>query len=477
MDVVAKKFIYVKATAGFNPPSRFPPAVKAGWFHTYRKIKMKLIARHRIARIVEKWLLVEPLLLATWTSHALVSEPRIQTIRIQRGQIEYNPEFIEQLSDRYLEATLRFEALRILLKHPYSRRQDHSAISYAASNLTLQEYLQTELPFPRARDIFSDRSYDKQFFEFYYHQLLEQQSPTGLTPSPEETAYGTPGAGTEKSDVAPGSGMSETAQSESFEPELAEESDPTSDPGNNHPQELLSVYTDPTLSGVENTNQWDLDELLSDRLDDLVKMAQANNSWGSIGDKLREHILANLHPKLDYRAVLRKFRTSILSQQRRLTRMKPNRRYGFAYMGSRRDFTTRLLFAIDVSGSMGTEELRQGFSVVNRFFNYGVLAIDVIQFDAKITTDGMTFRRAQKEVQLTGRGGTNFDPVLAYLKEHRDYDGLIIYTDGYAPCPPPPENRRTRILWLFVSEEHYRSCYPKLQHLGQGAYLKANAAQ
>jgi predicted metal-dependent peptidase len=239
--------------------------------------------------------------------------------------------------------------------------------------------------------------------------------------------------------------------------------------------DLLEVYTDANLSGVENTDQWDRDELLSDRLDDLVKMAQANDSWGSIGGKLRERILANLHPKLDYRAVLRKFRTSILSQQRRLTRMKPNRRYGFAYMGSRRDFTTRLLFAIDVSGSMGTEELRQGFSVVNRFFNYGVPAIDVIQFDTEITTDAIAFRRAQREVQLTGRGGTNFGPVLAYLEEHRDYDGLIVYTDGYAPCPAPPQNRRTRILWLFVSEAHYRSCYPKLQHLGQGAYLKAQA--
>ncbi|MDJ0516066.1 MAG: VWA-like domain-containing protein [Trichodesmium sp. MO_231.B1] len=431
---------------------------------------MKPIARHRIARIVEKWLLVEPLLLATWTSHALVSEPRIQTIRVQRGRIEYNPEFIEQLSDRHLEATLRFEALRILLKHPYSRRQAHSAISYAASNLTLQEYLQTELPFPRARDVFGDRSYDQQFFEFYYHQLLDQQSP-----SPEGAVSGTPGAGMGEADAAPASGSSGSAQSESFEPELAEESEPTTD-SSDRPSDLLSVYTDPTLSGVENTNQWDRDELLSDRLDDLVKMAQANESWGSIGGKLREQILANLHPKLDYRAVLRKFRTSILSQQRRLTRMKPNRRYGFAYMGSRRDFTTRLLFAIDVSGSMGTEELRQGFSVVNRFFNYGVQAIDVIQFDAEITTDVMTFRRAQREIQLTGRGGTNFDPVVAYLEEHRDYDGLIIYTDGYAPCPAPPQNLRTRIMWLFVSEGNYRSCYPKLQHLGQGAYLKANAA-
>jgi len=427
---------------------------------------MKPIARHRIARIVEKWLLVEPLLLAVWTSHALVSEPRIQTIRVRQGRIEYNPDFIGQLSDRHLEATLRFEALRILLKHPYSRRQAHSAVSYAASNITLQEYLQTELPFPRARDVFGDSSYDKQFFEFYYHKLLDQESPTESTGSSEETAA--PGAGGAGAAVA--SGASGSAESEP-EPQSTEEFEPTSDKGDRK-AELLEVYTDPTLSGVENTHQWDRDELLSDRLDDLVRMAQANDSWGSIGGKLREQILANLHPKLDYRAVLRKFRTSILSQQRRLTRMKPNRRYGFAYMGSRREFTTRLLFAIDVSGSMGTEEVRQGFSVVNRFFNYGVPAIDVIQFDAEITTEVMTFRRARREVQLTGRGGTNFGPVLAYLDEHRDYDGLIIYTDGYAPCPPPPQNRRTRILWLFVSEEHYRSCYPKLQHLGQGAYLK-----
>ncbi|MBC6480614.1 MAG: hypothetical protein GDA56_25470 [Hormoscilla sp. GM7CHS1pb] len=59
----------------------------------------------------------------------------------------------------------------------------------------------------------------------------------------------------------------------------------------------------------------------------------------------------------------------------------------------------------------------------------------MIQFDAEITTDVMTFRRAQREVQLTGRGGTNFGPVLAYLEEHRDYDGLIVYTLWLCPLP------------------------------------------
>ena len=411
-------------------------------------MSIKLATRQRIARLVEKWLLVEPLLLATWTSHRLVLEPRIQTIRVQRGRIEYNPQFVGQLSDRQLEAVLRFEALRILLKHPYSR-QAHAAVSYAASNLTLQEYLQTELPMPRARDIFGDASYDQQFFEFYYQHLLTQ-FPERLPGLPGGGASGSAsnGAESETSGGATDGGASGGGAGG------------------------LDAYADPEQSGAENTDQWGQDELLSDRLDELVRTAQANNSWGSIGGRLREQILANLYPKLDYRAVLRQFRTSILSQQRRLTRMKPNRRYGFAYLGSRRDFTTKLLFAIDVSGSMGTEELQLGFSVVNRFFNYGVPSIDILQFDAEITAEVMTLRRAQQSVQLTGRGGTNFSPVLAYLDEHRDYDGLIIYTDGYAPCPEPPKNRRTRILWLFAHEEQYQSCYPKLKHLGQGAYLR-----
>lgn len=90
----------------------------------------------------------------------------------------------------------------------------------------------------------------------------------------------------------------------------------------------------------------------------------------------------------------------------------------------------------------------------------------------------VTFRQAQREVQLTERGGTNIDQVLAYLEEHWDYDGMIVYTDGYVSCPVPPQNQRARIIiWLFVSERHYRSCDPKLQHLRQGAYLKRSARE
>ncbi len=204
----------------------------------------------------------------------------------------------------------------------------------------------------------------------------------------------------------------------------------------------------------------------------MIRVAQASNRWGSIAGKLRERLLAALKPKLDYRAILRQFRTSILATNRVLTRMKPSRRYGFQYMGSRRDFTTKLLFAVDVSGSIPSADLERGFSLINQFFRYGIEQIDVIQFDIEVKGKPLALKRARRAVEVLGRGGTSFAPVLAYIDEHRHYDGLIIFTDGYAPVPPKPQNRSTRILWLFNHEANYQAMARGLRTIGQAAFLK-----
>ena len=75
-------------------------------------------------------------------------------------------------------------------------------------------------------------------------------------------------------------------------------------------------------------------------------------------------------------------------------------------------------------------------------------------------------------VAITGRGGTSFEPVLRYIDEHRDYDGLIVVTDGMAARPEPPENRRTRVLWLFHHEETYRNMRGNVAHVGQAVFIK-----
>jgi predicted metal-dependent peptidase len=141
-------------------------------------------------------------------------------------------------------------------------------------------------------------------------------------------------------------------------------------------------------------------------------------------------------------------------------------------MGSRYDFTTRLLFAVDVSGSMSSNDLALGFSVINRFFKYGIEAVDVLQFDTEIKGDSVSLKRARRTFKVTGRGGTSFTPVMKFLDKQPGYDGAIIFTDGYAPVPPRPKNRRTRVLWLFNREETYRRQYKALRAIGRAAYLK-----
>jgi predicted metal-dependent peptidase len=401
-------------------------------------------ARERIRQVVEHWFLVEPLLFAVWTTHNLVVEPRIRTIRVRQGRIEYQPEFITSLEQRHLETVLRCEALRILLKHPYERRKKHAPLAYLASNVTLQEYLHTDLPFPYARDLFGASEFDQQYFEFYYARLQELVDQGAM-------------AASAVSIMADQQGQAATG-AEPAEAELSP----------------LEAYANARVSGQENTQDWDAHDFLTDRINTQIRTAQETNRWGTVAGRLRERVLATLTPRLDYRAVLRQFRTSILSVHRVRTRMKPSRRYGFLYMGSRHDFTTRLLFAVDVSGSISSSDLVRGFSIINRFFKYGINTIDVLQFDTEIKGEPLSLKRARREVAVLGRGGTSFAPVMHYLDAHRDYDGLIIFTDGCAPVPPQPQNRTTRILWLFNNETTHREMHQALRPLGQSVYLKAD---
>ena len=174
--------------------------------------------------------------------------------------------------------------------------------------------------------------------------------------------------------------------------------------------------------------------------------------------------------KIDYRGALRTFRSSIISQKRRLTRMRPSRRFGFEQMGSHYDFTTRLLIAIDTSGSVGSEELGRYFRIITTFFKYGIQEIDVLMFDHEVQGEPITFTEAKKNKQqfkVRGRGGTSFQAPVNYVKEHPNYDGLIIITDGYAPVPDVPTHLRAKLLWVIDNEKSYKEHYDSLRKTGR----------
>jgi predicted metal-dependent peptidase len=440
----------------------------------------------RISEVTQQWFLAEPLLFAAWCSHRVQPNERLESIRVGRGTIEFNPAFLENLDSRQLREVMKFEALRIILKHPYERRRPNAVLAWEASNIALREAAPTTLPMPSAHERFGTREHDGKFFEYYYHLLCETPNKkisclnedNGSSQLEPETANGnctgksnckctTCNGSRKKTGLGNKPGRGESSAT-AFTHGIAEPNQPYELAAPNVQPPDVSDYCDGDISSVQNAIFWDYDQLVSDQINDLITEIEAGHGWGTIAGSLRELILASRTPKLDYRRVLSAFRATILSNQRRLTRMKPSRRYGFETMGSRRDFTTKILFAVDVSGSVGTSDVRNAFSIVNRLFKYGIESIDVVWFDTQIRNEKpLTLKRARQSVHVTGRGGTCFQTLMDHLDLHRSYDGLIIFTDGIAPVPDPPKrNRRTRIVWLFNHEKNWKELHSGLERPG-----------
>jgi predicted metal-dependent peptidase len=158
---------------------------------------------------------------------------------------------------------------------------------------------------------------------------------------------------------------------------------------------------------------------------------------------------------MDYRKMLSLFKTSVISSKRRLTRMRPNRRFGFDAMGSRYELSTNLLIAVDVSGSVSDRSLSFFFSVINRLFKYGIEKLDVLQFDAKIQGEPELLKKVCKTVKVMGCGGTSFQPAADYYCAHPEYDGLIYFSDGYAPPPKFNTKRPIDVLWVLCGKSAY----------------------
>ncbi len=370
-----------------------------------------------IKRIIEKWFLSEPLFFGVYCTHKLCAYRKMDIpFRVGKMRIEYNPEIIENLSDVMVEERLKIEMLRILLKHPYQRLPscpNKIALSLA-SDITISDNYKSLAPLPTPADF---NLSENLCFEEYYAKLLSDQ----------------------ESNIANISAFIDF--DEDGKPRITLEG--------------IDAETMVQMIGAyETSDLWEENDEAAEKINAEIEKAQMNNGWGSIPGDMISIIEANMVIKMDYRKMLNMFRASILSSSRRLTRTRPNRRYEFDYMGSQYAFTTRLLIAVDVSGSVSDKALQQFFSIINRFFKYGIESLDVLQFDCEMTDEIMSLKKARKQVKITGRGGTNFQIPMNYYEEHSEYDGLIIFTDGYAP---KPEQKRyfEKILWILTSRAEY----------------------
>ena len=145
--------------------------------------------------------------------------------------------------------------------------------------------------------------------------------------------------------------------------------------------------------------------------------------------------------------------------------MRPNRRTGFENMGSIRRFTTKLLVAVDVSGSISSQDISYFYGVINSAFRYGFTSVDVIQFDAGVRVVD-TLHRVMRDIVVVGRGGTSFQEPIDYAHEG-GYDGLVILTDGYAPAPSIPDSMHCKIVWVCTDYISYKQHHEWMEKSGR----------
>lgn len=317
----------------------------------------------------------------------------------------YNPDFVNGLTHEELKAVLIHESMHVLLHHiarashfNYGMKGFNIAADMAI-NCSIQNLPQGAL-YPKTFSL-----PDHEAAEWYYRKLKEQAEKSGQ--SVEEMAGAKGGL-------------------------------------------------------VDDHSMWGDcdDDVVKEKIRGIAQKAikeQEQKGWGSIPGDVVAKVLAANRSVVNWKKEVRYFINKLVLHGHKSTRSRINRREQslkinrvpelqdvYLNPGKRKHYTSRLLVAIDTSGSVSNENLSEFVDEINGMINH--VQCDYICFDTQLYGEPKPFSKKAKHVEVKGRGGTSFEPICEYI-DKAGYDGLIIMTDGYAPFPAKP---RARVMWCLT---------------------------
>lgn len=193
--------------------------------------------------------------------------------------------------------------------------------------------------------------------------------------------------------------------------------------------------------------------------------AQKQNKWNKIPAHVKELIKGTLNPQYSWKEQLRQFVTERTKDDYSWSR--PNRRHEDIYLPSLYSESVRsLVIAVDTSGSISSAILNAFMSEIRaihqdvRPLNTHVIAVDTVVHD---TYEFNPYDTIPTDLNLTGGGGTRFNPALEYAQQH-DPSCLIYLTDLYARDPVQPDYP---VLWVSTSSH-------KTGPFGETIYIDIN---
>jgi len=188
----------------------------------------------------------------------------------------------------------------------------------------------------------------------------------------------------------------------------------------------------PTWSEFDGLSEADA-KLAKSQLEHQIKeilKSQSDKGRGFVPSELEsfiDGILAETEPSYDWRSYFRRFAGTSTRTYTKKTRRKLNKRFQ-ENPALKIKTKKNVLVGIDTSGSVSEKNLIEFFTEIQHMYKTGV-AITIAEGDAGI--HNIYEYKGKMPDFIKGRGGTDMNPFIEYFNEHREFNSLIILTDGY----------------------------------------------
>jgi len=173
---------------------------------------------------------------------------------------------------------------------------------------------------------------------------------------------------------------------------------------------------------------------------------QVTKSRGHVPGELKgllDKLNSSEPAKFDWKSYLRRFTGGSQKVFTKKLRRKSNKRFE-DNPGLKIKHRKHILVAVDTSGSVSDKEVQEFFHEIDHINKTGA-EITIVQCDTSIRHIGPY--KAGDKIEIHGRGGTYFDPVLELYNENQDkYTCLVYLTDGECDCSVKP---RGKMLWVI----------------------------
>ena len=325
-------------------------------------------------------------------------------------QLAINEEFWNSLTDMHKMGLLKHELLHIAFGHLVSFSSfSNKRLANVAMDMEINQYIEDSwLPEGGIRiEDYEDLKLDKKAgCRYYYDQLLRLQD--------EKDKNGTTG------NQAMDDLLDNIEQGDVPDHSTWEEFD---------------GMTDAEKKLIEKQVQ----KILQDAKEQTVKKR------GTIPGEIEGLIVVEeiTKAKFDWRGYIRRFTGVSTKVFTKKIRRKENRRYE-DNPGLKIKMRQHMLLAIDTSGSVSDTELKEFMNEIHHIYKQGV-DITVIQCDTSIRS--IEPYKGKNEINVFGRGGTEFDPVLDYYNANlKKYTSLVYFTDGECYTSVRPKGK---VLWVL----------------------------